>query len=64
MTKKEARDLFGNTNKLCAALEIKPGTFYHWPDELPQSKADQMLGAWIRTTEDYGRKAIEAFVSK
>jgi hypothetical protein len=63
MTKQDAKKLFGTATKLCAALEITKTTYYRWPEELPQVRADQVRGAWIRITEEHDRKIIHNFGS-
>lgn len=58
MTKQEAKDLFGSTRALCAALNLKPHTFYRWPDELHQKQTDWVIGAYQRIAEERDRKVV------
>ena len=58
MNKSEAKALFGDTAKVCRALEIERTTFYRWPDPLPLQKADQVRGAYLRLSEEKDKLLI------
>ena len=61
MTKDEAKALFGSVTELAKAMGVTRQSFYKWADPLPQSKADQVLGAYMRTAEERDRKAVHYF---
>ena len=48
MTKEEAIKLFGKVRATADALEITTQAVYNWPDELPMSVGDRVLGAAAR----------------
>jgi hypothetical protein len=52
MTKEEAVGIFGSQKDLCIALGIVRKTFYNWPDPLPQTRIDQIRGAYMRIAEE------------
>jgi hypothetical protein len=52
MTKDEAVSIFGSKKDLCAALGVVRKTFYNWPDPLPQTRIDQIRGAYMRMVEE------------
>lgn len=52
MTKTEAISIFGSQKDLCAALGIARKTFYNWSDPLPQTRIDQIRGAYMRRAEE------------
>ena len=52
MTKAEAVSIFGTQKELVLALGIARKTFYNWPDPLPQTRIDQIRGAYMRIAEE------------
>ena len=49
MNKQTAIKMFGSVVKLADALEVTRHAIYMWPDKLNQKRADQVMGAAIRT---------------
>lgn len=60
MTKAEAVQLFGSVTKLAKAMGISRGAYYKWTDPLPQPRADQVRGAYLRHAEELDRKIIHS----
>ena len=58
MTKDEAVSMFGNKTKLCNELGVCRKTFWNWPDPLTRGQHDQVVGAYMRVTEEHDRKLI------
>ena len=48
MTKSEAIKLFGSPLGIAEALEISRQAVYQWPEELPRSIEDRVIGAATR----------------
>ncbi len=48
MNKKEAIDIFGSAKELALALGSSRSAISHIPENLPQKKADEVIGAAIR----------------
>lgn len=49
MKKSSAVEAFGTVAALAAALGVTRQAIYQWPDELPESVADRVRGAALRT---------------
>ena len=58
MTKKEAVQLFGSVTNLCKAMGLSRNAYYKWTDPLTQTKADQVIGAYMRNAEDRDKQVI------
>lgn len=52
MTKTQAIRIFGSVPELAAAIGITRHAVYQWPDTLPQSTADRVVGAALRMGRD------------
>lgn len=48
MKKREAAKVFGNQSKLAKALKISKSAVSQWPEDLPESIADRIIGAALR----------------
>lgn len=48
MEKKTAVSIFGTQAAMARALGITPQAVHQWPDPLPQSYVDRVVGAAIR----------------
>ncbi len=50
MKKKRARGLFGSTYRsVASAVGVTKQAVSNWPDDLPQSIGDRVVGAAVRT---------------